>query len=259
MAQQNDWFWYELLTSDPDAAAKFYSNVVGWKVTQYPAPEGAPRYLIGEAGDRGVVGLMGFPPEMPAGVPPHWTGYLYTENADATAKTVKENGGHVHREPQDIPGVGRFAVLSDPEGGKFNVMTPDSNENPPQLAPNTPGNVSWCELSSDDAGKNFAWYQKLFGWKSVNVMDMGELGKYEIFSSSDQPMTGGSAGKMGRTMPTGWLFYFFVDGGIDAAIERANKGGGNIFMGPHEVPGGTWVAIGNDPQGGVFALHSQTK
>ena len=257
MTAKHDWFWFELITDDPKAAAAFYSSVVGWEISSFPAPEGAPEYLVGNVAGRGVVGFMGKPPAMPASAPSFWSGYVYAPNVDALASDVEQAGGKVVRAPFDVPGVGRIAVLSDPEGGMFNAMKPamEGVEGPPPFGRNEPGHVSWGELHSDDPEENFAWYEKLFGWRRVDVFDMGPNGKYQIFTTSDTPATSGSCGKMGGDMPTGWLFYFHVDG-IDAGVERVHAAGGKIFMGPHEVPGGSWIAMGNDPQGAVFALHA---
>jgi uncharacterized protein len=261
MAAKQDWIWYELMTTDPQGAAKFYSDVVGWRVAPYPAPEGMPPYLVGHVGDRGVVGIMNMPPTVPAGMPPNWTGYIHTQNCDETVRAVIEAGGSVKFGPVDLPGVGRIAAVADPEGGVFNLLQPGRTDAPPMPAAWTPGSVSWCELHSNQES-NLNFYVKLFGWQKADAMDMGEHGTYQMFTTNDSPMTGGSMRKMQNSpeasMPTYWLFYFSVNG-LDAAIERAKQGGGNIFMGPHEVPGGTWIALGNDPQGAMFALHSQTR
>ena len=258
MTKQYDWFWYELMTGDPEAAARFYGDVVGWKVSSYSMGEQAPAYWLGNVTNRGVVGFLARPAEVPASVKPFWSGYLYTDDADATAKMIRDAGGSVLRDAWDIPGVGRIAVLADPEGGVFNVMKPRSENAPPPLEPWSPGSVGWCELHSSDPEKNFAWYEELFGWRRSDAMDMGAAGIYQMFSTNEQPMSGGSCGKMGGEQPTHWLYYFVVDG-LDAAIDRAKQGGGSMSTEPHEVPGGTWIAIGSDPQGAVFALHSQKR
>ncbi|WP_419804920.1 VOC family protein [Terriglobus sp.] len=258
MAAEHDWIWYELMTTDPQAAATFYGNVVGWRVERFPGPDEGPQYLVGHAGDRGVVGIMAMPPTVPAGVPPNWTGYIHTASIDPAVKALTEAGGRVLYGPMEIPNVGRLAAVADPEGGVFNLMQPGRTDAPPRPAQGGSGSIGWCELHSDHPEKNFAWYQQLFGWKRGEAMDMGPGGVYQMFSTNDQPTNGGSCGKMGAGQPTHWLYYFAVDG-LDAAIERVRQGGGNVFMGPHEVPGGTWIAIGNDPQGAVFALHSQKR
>lgn len=261
MSDKQDWIWYELMTTDPAAAARFYGAVVGWEITKYPAPDDAPQYWVCHAGGRGVAGIMNKPAEVPAHVSPNWSGYIHSANADSTAAAVQEAGGSILRAPFDIPGVGRIAVVADPQGGRFNLMQPTPQDAPPKLAQNTLGNVCWCELHSDSED-NFDFYQKLFGWQKVQAMDMGEFGVYQTFTTNDNPSTGGSMRKHATgpeaEMPTYWLFYFCVDG-IDAAMARVQRSGGTIFMGPHQVPGDTWIALGRDPQGGVFALHSASK
>ncbi|MFN2974339.1 VOC family protein [Terriglobus aquaticus] len=259
MAAKKDWIWYELMTSDPKGAAKFYSDVVGWKVEPFPGSANGTEYLVGSVGDRGVVGIMSMPPTVPPGMPPNWTGYIHTQNCDETAKAVTEAGGSVKFGPLDLPDVGRIAAVADPEGGVFNLLQPGRTDAPPRPESWVAGSVSWCELHSNDE-KNLDFYVKQFGWDKVNAMDMGEHGVYQTFTSNDSRETGGSLrkGPHEKGMPTYWLYYISVDG-IDAAVGRINGGGGSVLMGPHEVPGGTWVAIGKDPQGALFALHSQTR
>ena len=102
-------FWYELMTNDLEAAEAFYTSVVGWTAEPFDAP-GAPPYLIVKAGNRGVGGLMAFPEEIrDSGMPPAWMGYIEADDVDAVTASVKASGGSVHREPADIPDVGRSA------------------------------------------------------------------------------------------------------------------------------------------------------
>ena len=258
MAATQEWIWYELMTTDVQGAAKFYGDVVGWKAERFPGGEGGPEYLVGSVGGRGVVGMMSMPSTVPPGVPANWTGYLYADSVDETAKAVTGAGGTVKFGPVDIPNVGRIAAVADPEGGVFNLLQPVRRDAPPMPEPWSAGSISWSELHSSDPETNFAWYQQMFGWKRGESMDMGPNGTYQMFTTNDRPVTGGSCGKLGGEQQTHWLFYFAVNG-LDAAIERVKAGGGRVWVGPHEVPGGTWIVIGADPQGAVFALHSQSR
>ena len=122
----------------------------------------------------------------------------------------------------------------------------------------SPGSISWNELHSDAPDQNLSWYETRFGWQRAGTHDLGPNGVYQMFTTNDRSTTGGSCGKFGGEHRTHWLHYFSVDG-LDAAVERVQNGGGRIFVGPHEVPGGTWIAIGTDPQGAVFALTSQKR
>src|SRR5262249_17456792 len=113
MTMNGNFVWYELVTSDPQAAEEFYSKVVGWKMADSGIP--GMRYTIANVGERAVGGLMGFPPDMPD-PRPCWTGYIHVDDVDATAARIKQAGGHEYRAPDDIPNIGRFAVMADPQG-----------------------------------------------------------------------------------------------------------------------------------------------
>ncbi|TIW54111.1 MAG: VOC family protein, partial [Mesorhizobium sp.] len=101
-------FWYELMTTDLDAAEAFYTAVVGWKGQPFDTSPGMPRYIVMNVGERGVGGLMTLPEDAAKmGMPPAWLGYIHTKDADGATASLKEAGGSVHRAPDDIPGVGR--------------------------------------------------------------------------------------------------------------------------------------------------------
>ena len=108
-----DFIWYELLTPDADAAARFYGAVIGW---QARAAEGSDRgYRIFGLDGADVAGMMPIPAGA-GGMRPGWLGYIAVRDADAAAAAVVEAGGVQHMPPTDIPGVGRFALLADPQG-----------------------------------------------------------------------------------------------------------------------------------------------
>ncbi len=110
--------WNELLTSDVDAAAGFYTKLLGWAAV--PMAGGMPYTLFKKNGTE-VAGLMALP--MP-GVPPHWLNYVTVENADASAARVTELGGKICKPPFDIPNVGRIAIVQDPQGAAFGLFQP---------------------------------------------------------------------------------------------------------------------------------------
>lgn len=115
-------FWYELMTTDLDAAEAFYTEVVGWRPEPFEKSPGMPRYIVVNAGDRGVGGLMTLPEDAAKmGMPPAWVGYIYTRDIEASVASLTKAGGAVHRAPDDIPGVGRFAVVADPQGRRLHV------------------------------------------------------------------------------------------------------------------------------------------
>ena len=261
---KQDFIWYELMSKDLDAAAKFYAAVVGWTIAEIGSPE--MRYLgFGIGGDkRSVGGMMQLSPEMlRTGAPQQWIGYLHADDVDAATEKAKEAGAQVWRQPHDLPGVGRFALLSDPQGAPFYLMAPQpQGELPPKLAPDAIGNVGWTELIAPDWTKEWPFYESQFGWTLSESFDMGgPMGVYQCFSSNEQPMTGGmmSTPEFLREA-TGnrahWGFYFNVDN-IQSAKDRVEKGGGTVTHGPQQVPGGGWTLNGVDPLGASFALFSR--
>lgn len=242
--------WHELMTTDADAAERFYRDVVGWK-TQDSGMAG-PRYTLLLAGDTQVGGLMTLSKESrDAGAKPGWIGYVGVGDVDAAAAHVARAGGSVHRKPDDIPGIGRFAAVSDPQGAAF-VLFKGIGEAPAPAASEKPGHVGWAELHAGDWERAFSFYADLFGWKKSDAMDMGQMGTYQLFAADTQAI-GGMMTKRPEMPAPFWLYYFNV-GDIDAAAGRVTAGGGKVLNGPHPVPGGGWVIQGLDPQGAMFAL-----
>jgi predicted enzyme related to lactoylglutathione lyase len=252
MSDHGRFIWYELMTPDVAGARAFYGDVVGWTASQMPG--GDMPYWVLEADGYGVGGIMALGEEhKAAGVPPNWTAYVAVDDADAAAAKTVTLGGLVVREPQDIPGVGRFAIIADPAGAVLAVMKPTP---PPGGRPEAPkdalGHTGWHELYSGPADTTFAFYQALFGWTKDEQHDLGPMGPYQLFSNQDGQV-GGMMRKPDNVPAACWLYYVRV-GDIDAAAGRVRAGGGQVLNGPMEVPGGDWVLQGADPQGAMFCL-----
>ena len=160
-------------------------------------------------------------------------------------------GGHVHRGPEDIPAVGRFAVVSDPQGALIYLFK-GLGEAPTALPPSTPGTIGWRELHAADWEAAFGFYAMLFGWTKGDALDMGPMGTYQLFAIGGV-MAGGMMTRMDPGHAPSWLYYFNV-ADIDGAIGRVKEHGGQIVHGPSQVPGGSWIAHGLDPQGAMFAV-----
>ena len=243
-------FWYELMTSDVKAAEAFYGAVVGWRGEKFGG--NAMNYTVMNAADRGVAGIMDIPEDAKAmGAGPAWLGYIYAGDVDAAADSLRKAGGTVHREPSDIPEVGRFAVVADPQGTTFMLMKPDGPDQPP-VAPGTPGHIGWHELLAVDGKSAFDFYAGQFGWTKGEAMDMGAMGIYQLFAAGKDPV-GGIMTKPAEIPAPYWLFYFTVPA-LDAAVAKLKEKGGTVLLEPMEVPGGGWIVQGKDPQGAIFAL-----
>ena len=245
----DNFFWYDLATSDVDAAQKFYCAVVGW--TYQDVSQSGQPYGLFKVGEAGVAGIMPYPDGMRPPFPV-WNGYIAVADVDAMAANVKEAGGVVHRGPVLVPGVIHFAVVGDPQGAVFIIAKGLEAQPMPKLAVGTPGTMGWRELFADDWQKDFPFYEKLFGWTRAETHDMGPMGIYQLFAAGAAPI-GGMMNKPPQMPHAWWNYYINVDG-IDAAGERVVKGGGKILLDPHQVPGGQWILQAQDPQGGHFSL-----
>jgi uncharacterized protein len=245
--------WYEYLPYDVDAGIAFYCEVIGWK-TQ-PFGDGGYVMWVGSQGPLG--GVMRLPDEAAtAGARPHWMAHVEVEDVDATAALAKKLGGRICKEPTDIPTVGRFSVLGDPQGATLSVFRPQGGEMTPHDRAKD-GEFCWNELLTSDSAAASRFYIELLGWKILDEMDMGPMGKYRIFGVGDRRLGGMMTTPRGSPLPPTWLFYASTSD-LEAAMGRATRKGGKVMNGPMDVPGGR-IAQLTDPQGAVFALHQAAK
>ena len=250
---QQHFIWYELLTTDAAAAKTFYGNVVGWEAQRPPNSLPGVDYTLFTVGQWPVAGVMDLTPEArSAGAPPHWLGYIGVEDVDTTVERIRSLGGATYLSPRDIPNVGRFAIVGDPQGSTFALFKWFIPGRDQPGAPGAVGRVGWHELFADDWVTAFAFYAELFGWKKLDAVNVGAIGTYQIFSTGEDAI-GGMFSKPPMVPAPFWLYYFNV-AAIDAAIERVHAGGGQIINGPMEVPGGSWIVQCLDPQRAMFAL-----
>ena len=247
--------WFELSTargtlSDADT---FYQKVFGWQVADAGMAD-FTYHLASHGGDM-IAGLMEMPPDC-ADVPPFWMVYFDVDDADAAAHKVTVLGGKVFREPADIPGTGRFAILTDPQGATFGVLEPKPMDPQPPVESGAwnqqkESHGNWIELMSTDPAAALDFYAELFGWTKSSAVDMDEMGTYQLFAWHGADI-GGMMGLGGSPVPC-WLPYFGVNG-VDAAIERIRAAGGEILHGPVEVPGSAFIAFARDAQGAHFSV-----
>jgi predicted enzyme related to lactoylglutathione lyase len=262
MADANDgrFVWHELMTSDPKAAMAFYAEVVGWKTQPWESGD----YVMWVSGQGPLGGVTTLPePAKKMNAPPNWMAHVHVSNVDATVATVRKLDGRVYVEPQDIPKIGRFAVVADPMGATISVFKPEPPADPTQqMAPHDvtkPGEFCWAELMTSDHEKAFAFYSTLFGWQKISDFEMGPMGTYRIYGLGGKQFGGMfTKSKEMASTPNAFLYYIQV-ANLDAAVDRAKAKGGKLLNGPMEVPGGARIAQLMDPQGAAFALHEEPK
>lgn len=245
--------WYDLVTTDTEAAKAFYTKVMGWGALD--ASVGGRAYTLFTSGNVVVSGLM----ELPAGAremggEPNWLGYVAVSDVDATADRIKRLGGAVQVPPTDVPNVSRFSTFADPQTARLALLQwlRPGHAQPTELG--GMGRVGWHELLAPDWEKALAFYGELFGWQKADA-DVGEMGTYQYFSAGGQTI-GGMLTKPPMIPTPYWIYYFNVDD-LDAAVRRVKAGGGRILDGPIEVPDGSWIVRCIDPQDAIFALRGK--
>ena len=195
-------------------------------------------------------------PAKKMGAPPHWMSHVQVADVDATVALARKHDGRVFVEPTDIPTIGRFAVLADPQGASLSVFKPETDMAVHDTT--KPGEFCWSELVTTAHEAAFTFYSTLFGWDRIREHDMGPMGKYLLYGKGDKAFGGMFTKSKDMPAPTAWLYYIQV-ADIDAAVARVKEQGGKILNGPMEVPGGARIAQLSDPQGAVIALHEEPK
>lgn len=251
--------WYELMTSDAAAAAVFYGAVVGWKISDRPDPQaGGQDYrpiLRDDGGSAG--GVLTLTQDMRNnGARPTWIAYLRVAEVDAALRAIQADGGRVLMPRMDLP-VGAMAMATDPMGTPFYVMAPIAPPGKPDARsdvfdPAIPQRIRWNELASPDLARAKAFYAKHFGFQFNDVMSMGPMGDY-CFIDHGGLRLGGMMQQQEKDRLATWVFYFGVPS-ASAARAAIVAGGGRIVRDLHQVPGGDWVVIAEDPQGAPFGI-----
>lgn len=256
--KHGDFIWYELLTSDADAAERFYGAVLGWSYSKSVQTDDDYRHFLMDGVEVG--GLLPLTEEMRTnGAQPCWLAYIEVDDVDTRAASIVRAGGEIHLQPRDIPNVGRFALVTDPQGVPFNIMTSVGDVSSRSFAATEPmvGHCAWNELATSDPDKAVAFYTEQFGWRQEGDMDMGPMGRYQFLYQAEG-MIGAVMPKMPQMPVSAWSYYFRV-ADIDEAVATIEAEGGQILQEPIEIPGGDFSLSGMDPQGAAFALVGARK
>jgi predicted enzyme related to lactoylglutathione lyase len=259
--------WVDTSQPDPEAAVDFYSALFGWEFEDVMPPGSEAKYFIARLRGQPVAAVGSIPP----GAPPEamWDTYIWVESADETASKVREAGGAVVKGPFDVPGAGRTAVCSDPEGAVFCVWQAGRHKGAGIV--NEPGSVNFNDLYVRDTERAKSFYGAVFGWETLDVggFEMWALPGYGDHLERDDPDLrkrlaefGGPAGfedvvaSLSRIAddqpeaPAHWGLTFAVDD-ADAIAAKAVELGGTVVVPPFDAP---WVrmTVLTDPQGATF-------
>jgi uncharacterized protein len=242
--------WVELVVPDPDAAAGFYGELIGWERERYePDPQG---YWYFRRQGKLVAGLEGFRME---GQVPGWLSYVRVDAAAAGAAKVETAGGTVLEGPLEVPGgAGSLAICQDTEGAVFALWQPGELKGAELV--NEVGTWTWNNLMSRELERSKEFYGQVFGWeaRAVEGAPPGIL-NWQL-ASQRWPEGLGGLMAMGSDVPADtpphWEVYLAVES-ADEAIKKTESAGGNLLVGPIDIPVAR-MAVLTDPQGAAFAI-----
>jgi predicted enzyme related to lactoylglutathione lyase len=231
--------WHEQVSSDPEQAKAFYTELFGWQTEVFKP--GEVDYTMISAGGQNH---GGFGKAMEGAPPPHWLSHVQLENLDETVEQAKRAGGTLAAGPFDMSDVGRMAIVADPQGAYLGLYQPEGEWS------GSEGVFVWDELGTTDVDGAQRFYEDAFGW---TTSDMGpEYGGYRIFNRGDT----GIAGLMtlpDETAPPRWQPYVAVED-PDATTAKAKELGGFTLAEPMDVPEVGRIAVLSDPQGATFGI-----
>ena len=250
--------WADNASSDPSAAASFYSQLFGWQTENSMPAESPGEYHMARLDGKNVAALGSQPME---GMPAVWNTYITVGSADEVAKAVADAGGKVMMEPFDVLDAGRMAVCADPAGAVFMVW--EAKDSIGAEVVNEPVTLAWNELYTRDVDGCQAFYGSVFGWTTTEIDSGGTPYTLWHLNGGEAPLGGMLA--MSEEMfpaevPPHWLVYFAVDE-TDAVAARCEELGGTVTAPPFDTGVGR-IAVLSDLQGAgfaVIALNEETR
>ena len=240
--------WVDLSTPDVDAARSFYSTVFGWTYETSESPMGT--YHVASAGGHQAAGLMASEPAVPEA--PAWRVYVQVDSIGETITAIGTAAGSVLVAPFEIPGGAQVAVVADPVGAVFALISggPAPEPGEPTLRRPEPGAVAWCELVSRDSHAAVSFYDAVFGWQAVRDHTTG----YTVFRLNETDIGGllPMPAEVPREAPSYWSVYFNAED-ISAAVDAVAAAGGSIVK-PATATAGVTFAVAADPAGAMFGI-----
>jgi len=245
--------WYELNSSDVANSASFYGGVFGWEakeITKKPMP-----YTQFFSKGQMIAGMI--ETKYTGGCDPFWIPYVHSKKLEASIKTIEKNGGKVHKEPTDLGHIGRFAVISDPEGAGFALWemagkaTPTKEGDKSVKKPETP--FCWHELHTADQEDALKFYLPSLSWATQTSVSGYTMLSLKSDSKDPKKCFGGVMKLEEGEAKPGWVLYIGVEN-TDNTLTKVLKHGGKIIKPAMDVPKVGRIAIIADSQGAKFAI-----
>jgi uncharacterized protein len=239
--------WFDLFTQDLPGACRFYGNLFGWSFVDTAAGNSNVKTIFNKGIPMGNAVQLG----SKAGQPTEskWISFMSVADVDRAVERIMENGGAVHIPPKDVPNRGRLAVVFDPEGAPFAVLTASKGDPPDE--PGVPNGWIGSELWTRNVKEALKFYGNLAGYE-VETRKMGAAPDCLLLMRDGQPR-GGVAKIEWKGVKSNWVPYIGVTD-IDAVVLKAKELGGKVLIGldPNREDD---VAILADPSGAVFGIQ----
>lgn len=233
--------WHDLSSTDVDTSKRFYAELLGWKVETWKPGEMDYPMISANGTYHGGFG------EAQDGAPSHWIGHVAVEDVDASAERAKAVGGTVVSDPMDIPGVGRFAIIRDPQGAFVSAYQSEGGD--PQLPE---GVFIWDDLLTTDVEDAKRFYAELFGWNASDYEMGAGSDAYTVFQTGETSVAGCMKPRE-QGIPAHWYPYLATDD-VDATVAKAKELGAQVYLEPTSMETVGRFAVLGDPSGATFGL-----
>jgi predicted enzyme related to lactoylglutathione lyase len=243
--------WFELVTSDQNAAKDFYTNLFGWTAEDSPMGPDEVYTMLSHDG-KNVGALYGMNAQQKErGVPPHWNLYISSDNVDETTKKAESLGAKAIMQPFDVMEFGRMSLIQDPSGAMFCLWQAKSHHGAGLYG--DPGSFCWSELYTKDPAASKDFYTQLLGWST------GGDEYYTEWKNADKSIGGMmNIQKEWGEVPPHWMSYVLVNN-CDETIAKAKSLGAKVFVEPQDIPNMGRFAIFDDPQGAGIAIYQMAQ
>jgi predicted enzyme related to lactoylglutathione lyase len=240
--------WVDLVTPDLEAAKHFYGALFGWTFREVP---GDPNYTLALLDGEPLAGLFQKALSSGQAQQPHWLTFLAVRDVEAAQQAARQYGGATLVKPHNYPQRGRQAVLADPDGAVFAVLTATGGDPPDYLA--APGEWIWSSLLVKDPKQETAFYKSLFGYDVYEPASEGDREHY-ILSGDGYARAGLNAlpADSKRRRPH-WLNFVRVMDAADTA-RKVVALGGRVLVEPRIDRHGGQLAVLADPSGAIFGV-----
>jgi hypothetical protein len=247
--------WYELVSSDPAKSKAFHAELLGWTIE--PQETAGMKFELAKAGGKDVATIRQADSKKTKS---HWVPYVSVPDVDAAVAAVEQNKGKVVKAAQDVPDIGRYAMVRDPNGAVFAVFK-GARSDDPDTDQAKQGEFVWAEnltKSKKAQAAALAFYPAAVGY-SASAMDVGEgkkKGKYDMLSmpGGEQPKhRAGVVPAKPASLGGRWLPWVSVDD-VDGTIGKVKGLKGKVVTKPHDIPGVGRAAVVTDPTGAPLGL-----